>query len=389
MDAFLSRKRKEPPATSMALPPSAELDERARHLMEKVEALAKGNGDGSDLDRCSSSSVARRSALHDPIGESLPMLVRNTESGVYIKWSLMLQDELSRIKLAYEQLKAENAFLQNRLEAAEGAPAAAAAAAAAAASAYPSTGQDYTLERSKDQSSSFVSAKSAALTEHNLTTVGTNSGGAVAKETTPPTSEVSRASCVGAEALIFLSSPQLTESPATSSEGISKMPLSEWGASRGAAAAAGMPPAGAHPSTGMPPAGAHPSTGMPAAGSHPSTASLASLGESDVFADLLSSPTIMGSPSFFIKSPCPTVGASSSTATTAFPRGERLPAAVGPAKSPLIPSPLGRPAGGQVVGVSSLAACAQLGVRPPQAGPGAAMYRRTGQGAWETPLRLD
>ena len=122
MDAFLSRKRKEPPATSMALPPSAELDERARHLMEKVEALAKGNGDGSDLDRCSSSSVARRSALHDPIGESLPMLVRNTESGVYIKWSLMLQDELSRIKLAYEQLKAENAFLRNRLEAAEGAP---------------------------------------------------------------------------------------------------------------------------------------------------------------------------------------------------------------------------------------------------------------------------
>ena len=43
------------------------------------------------------------------------MLIHSTESGIYLKWSLMLQDQLRQLKGAYDAIKAENASLRQQL----------------------------------------------------------------------------------------------------------------------------------------------------------------------------------------------------------------------------------------------------------------------------------
>ena len=115
--------------------PLSPAEHRAAQLRAHVEALARqpealSEGVSSaDVD----AFVARKpSEPQDRSGASLPMLIRTTDTGVYLKWSIMLQDQLARMKAAYESVCQENAMLRASL----GVPSAEAGDAAASA---PST----------------------------------------------------------------------------------------------------------------------------------------------------------------------------------------------------------------------------------------------------------
>lgn len=183
--------------TTSLVPPGAE--ERALRLQREVEALAKsenGNELGTGLDGAESMKDAQNlNQMGKALDAGLPMLVRTTETGVYIKWSLMLQDQLARIKAAYDQLKEENAALHKRLRTRE-----------QAMQPQPNLGSDYPLTMSRDPS--YRSAASAARTDFNIQSAQAQAGGSASSsvevEKTPRTTEI----CDGAETLVALASPE-------------------------------------------------------------------------------------------------------------------------------------------------------------------------------------
>ena len=93
------------------------IDARAATLRARVEELAKASfKDTATMEeRCGAASSG---AVHVPLpqlppvtpggaasGESLPMLITSTEMGVYIKWALLLQEELERSRGLHRQLQ--------------------------------------------------------------------------------------------------------------------------------------------------------------------------------------------------------------------------------------------------------------------------------------------
>ena len=94
--------------------PSA-MDQRAAQLKERVEALARGTGGA--LDDCDQIAGTMKMPPMDGTGAAaqMPMLSRSTETGMYLKWSLMLQNEMVRMKTAYLAIKEENVALRAQL----------------------------------------------------------------------------------------------------------------------------------------------------------------------------------------------------------------------------------------------------------------------------------
>ena len=87
-------------------------DARAAQLRAQVEQLARLPDDGT-MSAAHAAGPAEQSLMGgDQNGMSVPMLIRSSDSGVYLKWSLMLQDQLGRMKAAYDALKEENAHLR-------------------------------------------------------------------------------------------------------------------------------------------------------------------------------------------------------------------------------------------------------------------------------------
>lgn len=97
------------------------VDERARALRARVEALARQpehTTPGGLVDLEAHLSLGSEHPARPPAeGGTLPMLIRSSESSVYLKWCLMLQDQLARTKRSYHFLKEENAVLRRAVHA--------------------------------------------------------------------------------------------------------------------------------------------------------------------------------------------------------------------------------------------------------------------------------
>ena len=203
--------------------PSPEMDARAQQLRAQVEAMARQPDGGDSGNLCGSSgsgSISHNLTSARGVSQAadlqLPMLVRSTEAGVYIKWSLMLQDQLARVKDAYDTLKGENIALRQRL-AHEG---------VSKDEETPSVGADYSLGSSRQQSFTSGSGSSsrepsAARTELAGFTYPANSCADPRRAGSSPesgrpgsdcsagqASSTSDVACNAANALVVLSSPK-------------------------------------------------------------------------------------------------------------------------------------------------------------------------------------
>jgi len=134
-NATLAMKRKAQAAASASgAANKRHVDERAAALRAQVEELARKRNEEEPLGRGSSSGMplGRGSSgsgtgmpEHDG-GMRLPMLISSTEMGVYIKWSLLLQEQLQKateqhrqISDIVERLREENKMLRHAIETGE------------------------------------------------------------------------------------------------------------------------------------------------------------------------------------------------------------------------------------------------------------------------------
>ena len=97
-------KRKAQEASSHPL-----VDARAHELRAQVEALARN---GADHHQCggmpSSAAGMGQQGLPQPgcgRGMQMPMLINSIDTGVYLKWSIMLQDQVSAVLQPYYSKK--------------------------------------------------------------------------------------------------------------------------------------------------------------------------------------------------------------------------------------------------------------------------------------------
>ena len=72
---------------------SENVDRRAAELRAKVEALAAKADSSHGLDDVIAEGEDEKLGL--------PMLIRTTDTGIYLKWSLMLQEQLARLFVAF------------------------------------------------------------------------------------------------------------------------------------------------------------------------------------------------------------------------------------------------------------------------------------------------
>ena len=316
--------------------PLSPAEHRAAQLRAHVEALARqpealSEGVSSaDVD----AFVARKpSEPQDRSGASLPMLIRTTDTGVYLKWSIMLQDQLARMKAAYESVCQENAMLRASL----GVPSAEAGdAAASAPSTAPMAG--YGLVKSVSERSSCSAVSTSTCDAYATSQAASQKDASVpsaAPSSTPEVASTPRQSDVfakpsvasaleketvdlgsAASALIVLGSPKpsprseitqhlSSESPAsvaasTTSETAIKDCMTMW--PRGESHSLTNSPAAA-----MPPPPRPDASPAPFAGLSPGPAARLSEQDDLLLADLLNSPSapnLLNSPhlSFSLKS---------------------------------------------------------------------------------------
>ena len=103
--------KKRKASNDLGVPEGAQM--RAAQLRAHVEALARQSDDLRDP--FDSSLPEMQPAVHETHAPQIPMLIRTTDTGMYLKWAIMLQDQLARMKAAHDTLKEENARLRYQL----------------------------------------------------------------------------------------------------------------------------------------------------------------------------------------------------------------------------------------------------------------------------------
>ena len=323
-------KRKAAPMES-ALPDDHE--QRAAQLRAQVEALAREPMQESPIQQ----AARAREAVPEEQGRGLPMLIHSTESGIYLKWSLMLQDQLRQLKGAYDAIKAENASLRQQL----GLPSQPAPTAPAPAT---TSTTDYPLSHSRDVSFTNSEARTEAAyqgdgcgrqvsvdtaivphsgSDENLCNASSSqhqSPGLPVVEKTPSQTEMeneaekklraSRDMDSGAEALLSLGSPMLSPKTPLSSHrcispavlgGSSPVVSSAFDPLSRAAAMPPPPPIPPSPRQSLLPLGGSTLEGRSALLSSLSQPNTPNIGgrlteHDELLADLLSSPSLLMSP---------------------------------------------------------------------------------------------
>lgn len=321
-------KRKASDATEMM---DVSTDVRAAQLRARVEALARVPGDAATLlhegwgGHDPSEGVQEGCGKPDGRGGRIPMLIRSTDTGVYLKWSLMLQDQLARMKTAYDALKSENEDLRRQLRLPAGSPS------------HDADGPPTQVTSPRDTSPPAKSASSPDSTTKRPSEESKHHPEVV--EPTPRQADLAKQADLytarsdasdlgsGAAALILLASPKpspLGCSPSTRDSAAPApgmlLPLPAMASSCGAWTCEARPsapmsmmpprPASSSWSAGVPPRSfaqmLGPSAAAQPALAHPSADSIGSMsglgvgnpGEQDeLLAELLSSPNLLNSPS--------------------------------------------------------------------------------------------